>query len=111
MLVFWPRWSRVGVERICNARAYLVVGLDVQLDLFAGEGADSVGGEVSLLMRWIVCREREDVYLICMVGGAVCCVCVGEMCGGGVVFVTARVFDRRRLEFERVKRDDVLWWW
>jgi hypothetical protein len=24
--------------------AYLVVGLDVQLDLFAGEGADSVGG-------------------------------------------------------------------
>ena len=28
--------------------AYLVVGLDVQLDLFAGEGADSEGGLVSL---------------------------------------------------------------
>ena len=26
-------------------RAYLVVGLDVQLDLFAGEGADSGWGE------------------------------------------------------------------
>ena len=29
--------------------AYLVVRLDVQLDLFAGEGADPVGGLVSLL--------------------------------------------------------------
>jgi hypothetical protein len=28
---------------LCSAVSYLVVGLDVQLDLFAGQGADSVG--------------------------------------------------------------------
>jgi hypothetical protein len=35
--------------------AYLVVRLDVQLDLFAGEGADSGGLDVS----WLICGELK----------------------------------------------------
>lgn len=34
----------LGGLAVLAAVAYLVVRLDVQLDLFAGEGADSVGG-------------------------------------------------------------------
>ena len=41
--------------------AYLVVGLDVQLDLFAGEGADSGAGGGQLLATFL--REwGGDVY-------------------------------------------------
>ena len=42
------RFARLGMVR----RSYLVVGLDVQLDLFAGQGADSVG-LVSCLFAWM----------------------------------------------------------
>jgi hypothetical protein len=54
--------------------SYLVVGLDVQLDLFAGQGADSV---------WVVSAgaRREEggllaafAYLICMLASR-CVMC------------------------------------
>lgn len=69
--------------------AYLVVRLDVQLDLFAGEGADSVGGVwlADLCYKRI---EKEEAYLICMLGGALC---VGEVFGGEVVLCRWAVFD------------------
>ena len=35
-----------------GGRSYLVVGLDVQLDLLAGQGADSVG-LISRLFAWM----------------------------------------------------------
>ena len=54
---------------------YLVLGLDVELDLFAREGADSVGnpGHVSFCgMRWVLRRQRGkrgegEKYLMFMV--------------------------------------------
>lgn len=57
-------------------RAYLVVGLDVQLDLFAGEGADSRRiGQLSCGFAFGEVRCMGGIYLICMVGKAVVVVC------------------------------------
>lgn len=50
--------------RVTGDWADLVVWLDVQLDLFAGEGADSVGSVSGICRGRRVVRER---YLICMV--------------------------------------------
>jgi len=43
--------------------AYLVVGLDVQLDLFAGEGADSGagGGQLLAMLMW---ESGEEMYVL-----------------------------------------------
>jgi hypothetical protein len=58
--------------------AYLVVGLDVQLDLFAGEGADS--GWIGQLVAPFVLGERvggvRRFHLICMVGEVGGCVVI-----------------------------------
>lgn len=62
--------------------SYLVVGLDVQLDLFAGQGADSV---------WVVSAGARRgrgllvafAYLICMLASR--CVRVGGVLGKSVV--------------------------
>lgn len=56
------RWERV---------AYLVVGLDIQLDFLAGEGADSV----TIISKESWLHEKTMVglmrpYLICMFAGA-----------------------------------------
>ena len=53
--------------------AYLVVGLDVQLDLFAGEGADSGWGREDWSAFLCFCfgemrGKRRGIYLICMLG-------------------------------------------
>jgi hypothetical protein len=74
--------------------SYLVVGLDVQLDLFAGQGADSVGVVVSGCSSW-----RGFVGGVCVldlhVGESVCedRWCAREKCGwygesGGVGVVS-----------------------
>jgi len=72
--------SRALLASLSNmAEAYLVVRLDVQLDLFAGEGADS--GWIGQLVALFMLGERVvrgGIYLICMVGevGGCCCGCV-----------------------------------
>ena len=79
---------------LASLAAYLVVGLDVQLDLFAGEGADSGWGEdwsAFLCCCFWGMRFKGDIYLICMVGEVVVVVCV--------------------LDVKKKRRDSMVWWW
>ena len=68
------RFARLGMVR----RSYLVVGLDVQLDLFAGQGADSVGRErlVSRLFAWMRWRS---CWRCCLLDLHVCEFCVRSL--------------------------------
>ena len=72
-----------------GGRSYLVVGLDVQLDLFAGQGADSVGRErlVSRLFAWMRWRS---CWRCCLLDLHVC-----EFCVGGLVVREEYLWIRR----------------
>lgn len=61
--------------------AHLVVRLNVELDLFAGEGADSVSG-VRYLHVWQM-NWDNNAYLICILARGLCGFVV--CCGGGSV--------------------------
>ena len=65
------RFARLGMVR----RSYLVVGLDVQLDLFAGQGADSVGWLAGCLRG---CDGRS-CWRCCLLDLHVCEFCVGGL--------------------------------
>ena len=72
--------------------AYLVVGFDVQLDLFAGEGADSRWGRIGQLyflevLVWMEKMVEEEGDLLDLHDGrgwlVVVVVCRGRWVGGG----------------------------
>jgi hypothetical protein len=70
--------------------AYLVVGLDVELDFLAGESADSVGS-ISLDAFLMLCGPGPT-YLICILSAVLF---ARVWCGGvAAVWVLAREFER-----------------